>query len=144
MADESPIAPSPSTTNGPPAAVVAPAPSPAALSTPAAQYRASIHTYRGEDEDPVLPLEFVSAVRELEEDLKMPVWLLIQNRLAKDDDEKRKDYQTLTYPVRQGSSECAIILVRPSPCSLVLLAAMPLMRISSPVSCASTGDDSRR
>jgi len=93
-----------SATNGPAAAAAVatalapPAAAPAAVKPPT-RYRASIHTYMGEGFDPILPPGLVAGVQELQAQLGMPVWLLIQNRLAGGDDEEHKAWEQIGHNV---------------------------------------------
>jgi hypothetical protein len=77
-ADAAPAAPTPTGNGGSTGATSTTAdtaPVPVAAPSPPPLYRASIHTAPA----PTLPPDFVSAVRELEVALAMPVWLLVQN-----------------------------------------------------------------
>jgi serine dehydrogenase proteinase len=87
-------------TNGPVAPAAAAASSPASVPAKSpTRYRASIHTYLGDSLDPILPPDFVTAVQELQKNLGMPVWLLVQNRLARKDDEEHKAWEQITGKV---------------------------------------------
>jgi hypothetical protein len=81
-------------TNGPAAPGAAPELAPAVAKAPT-RYRASIHTHVGEGLDPILPAHFVAGVQELEANLGMPVWLLVQNRLASDNDDENRAWEQI-------------------------------------------------